>query len=523
MAFTASDQKEFDMSLETGTTSPVDNNLDAEQRSIAPTSSDTDVEGKKDVSPYPPPKTFPHEIAFVTVVCAAQLMTQSGLALSIAPLAEISASFNSTSRDLTWASAAYSLTVGTFILVSGRLGDVYGHRLIFIIGFAWFALWSLLAGFAVWSNPRFFDCCRAFQGIGPALLLPNAVAILGRTYPPGQRKGMVFCLFGAVAPGGFILGATFSSLIAERLWWPWAYWICAIACAIFAVLGFLVIPYMPQEKPRPELSTFARLDALGGMLGVSGLILINVAWNQAAMVGWAVPYTYVLLIAGLIIVGLFLYVEGKAAHPLLPRSVFKGETGWVLGCMCAGWSSFGIVVFYYYAIMTNVESNTGLLVTAKWAGAALSGAIAAVTTGVLLARLPACVIMFLAMLAFSAGQALLASMPMGQIYWANAFLITILTPWGMDMSFPSGILILSNAMPAEDQGVAGSLVTTVVNYSISMGLGFAGTVETYVNDNGDNILKGYRGASYMGVGFAGLGVIVASCFMFVTWRASREK
>lgn len=90
------------------------------------------------------------------------------------------------------------------------------------------------------------------------------------------------------------------------------------------------------------------------------------------------------------------------------------------------------------------------------------------------------------------------------------------------MSFPSGILILSNAMPPEDQGVAGSLVTTVVNYSISMGLGFAGTVETYVNDNGEDSLKGYREASYMGVGFAGLGVIVATCFMFVTWRQSRK-
>ncbi|KAJ5109210.1 hypothetical protein N7456_005885 [Penicillium angulare] len=496
--------------------------MEPERSSTESASPNIDLEAKENASSYPQPKTLPHEIIFVIVVCAAQLMTQAGLALSIAPLEEISSSFNSSSRDLTWGSSAYSLTVGTFILVSGRLGDVYGHRLIFIIGFLWFALWSLLAGFSVWSNPRFFDCCRAFQGIGPALLLPNAVAILGRTYPPGQRKGMVFCMFGAVAPGGFILGATFSSLISQVLWWPWAYWICAIACLMFSLLGFLVIPYMPQEKPRPELSTLARLDGLGGTLGVSGLILINFAWNQAAIVGWNVPYTYVLLIVGIAIVGAFLYVESKAAHPLLPRSVFKGETGWVLGCICAGWCSFGIVVFYYYSLMTNIEGNTGLLVTAKWAGAAVSGAIAAVTTGLLLGRVPACVIMFLAMLFFSIGQALFASMPIGQVYWANAFLITIITPWGMDMSFPSGILILSNAMPPEDQGVAGSLVTTVVNYSISMGLGFAGTVETYVNDNGKDSLKGYRGASYMGVGFAGLGVIVATCFMFVTWRASRK-
>lgn len=405
--------------------------MEPEQRSIAPDSFNTDIDEKQDASPYPPPKTFPHEVAFVIVVCAAQLMTQAGLALSIAPLKQISDSFDSTPQNLTWASAAYSLTVGTFILVSGRLGDVYGHRLMFMVGFMWFALWSLLAGFSVWSNLRFFSCCRAFQGIGCALLLPNGVAILGRTYPPGKRKGMVFCMFGAVAPGGFIIGATFSSLIAEKLWWPWAYWICAIACVMFAILGFLVIPHMPQEKPRPELSTLARLDGFGATLGVSGMILFNFAWNQAATVGWQVPYNYALLIVGILLIAAFLYVESKAAYPLLPRSVFKGETGWVLGCICAGWSSFGVVVFYYYAIMTNIESNTGLLTTAKFSGVAVSGAIAAVCTGVLLGRLPACVIMFIAMVAFAAGQALLVSLPIGQIYWANAFLIAIITPWGM--------------------------------------------------------------------------------------------
>ena len=358
-------------------------------------------------------------------------MTQAGLSLSIAPLQIISASFNSTPRDLTWASAAYSLTVGTFIFVSGRLGDVYGHKLLFVIGFLWFALWSLLGGFSVWSNPRFFDCCRAFQGIGPALLLPNAVAILGRSYPPGRRKGMVFCLFGAVAPGGFTLGATFSSLLAERLWWPWAFWIMAIACVMFAILGYFVIPSMAQEPLRPDLSTFDRLDGWGAITGVSGLILINFAWNQAAVVGWEIPYTYVLLIVGILIMVLFLFLERRAAYPLLPRTALKGEVGWVLGCIAAGWSSFGILVFYYYDILENIEGNSGLLVTAKWAGASASGACAAVITGLLLGRIPASIIMFIAMLAFSAGQALLASMPIGQTYWANAFVIMLITPWGM--------------------------------------------------------------------------------------------
>lgn len=81
------------------------------------------------------------------------------------------------------------------------------------------------------------------------------------------------------------------------------------------------------------------------------------------------------------------------------------------------------------------------------------------------------------------------------------------------MSFPSGTIILSNKMPPEHQGLAASLVNTVVNYSISIGLGLAGTVESQVNRGGTDTLRGYRGASYMGIGLAGLGVGIATMFV----------
>ncbi|KAJ9253353.1 hypothetical protein DTO195F2_7116 [Paecilomyces variotii] len=456
------------------------------------------------------PKSLPKEILFVSVVCAAQFMTQAGLAQSIAPLHVIGASFGTTSEnDLSWCAAAYSLTIGTFILVAGRLGDVYGHKLMFTIGFVWFGLWSLIAGFSVWSNQIFFDVCRALQGIGPALLLPNAVAIFGRAYEPGPRKDMVFSLFGATAPGGFVVGSTFSTIFAQLVWWPWAYWVMGIVCFCFAVLGVLVIPRTPSPKFNDGLSTFVRLDVLGASAGISALVLINFAWNQGPVVGWQVPYNYILLIVGFLFLAVFFLIERKATCPLLPWSVFTGDVGWVLGCIAAGWSSFGTAIFYFYQFMEVIKGDTGLLVSAKWCPAAISGAVAAVTTGFLLSRVPPSVIMFCAMCAFTTGLALLATLPPDQIYWAQAFVMSIVICWGMDMSFPSGTVILSNSMHHQHQGLAGSLVNTVVNYSISIGLGFAGTVESQVNDGGKDRLKGIRGASYMGLGFAGLGLILS--------------
>lgn len=90
------------------------------------------------------------------------------------------------------------------------------------------------------------------------------------------------------------------------------------------------------------------------------------------------------------------------------------------------------------------------------------------------------------------------------------------------MSFPSGTLILSNSMHRHQQGLAASLVTTVVNYSISLGLGFAGTVESRVNNGGKDALRGYRGALYLGIGFAGLGLVISVLFMLKDWRRYRQ-
>lgn len=378
------------------------------------------------------PKTLSKEILFIGVVCAAQFMTQAGLAQAIAPLHIIGSSFGTTKpSDLSWCAAAYSLTIGTFILVAGRLGDVYGHRLMFIIGFAWFGLWSLLAGFSVWSNQIFFDCCRALQGIGPALLLPNAIAILGRAYEPGLRKDMVFSIFGATAPGGFTVGSAFSSVFAQLVWWPWGYWVMGMVCVGFAVLGVLVIPNTPSPKFDDGINSFTRLDVLGASTGISALVLINFSWNQGPVVGWNVPYTYVLLIVGFLFLALFIFIERSAPCPLLPRSMFSGKLAWVLGCITAGWSSFGILVFYYYQFLEVIKGDSPLLVTAKWAAASVSGAVAAVTTGFLLGRLPPSVIMFLSMLFFTTGLALLATIPPSQIYWVQTFVLTIITPWGM--------------------------------------------------------------------------------------------
>ncbi|KAI1093225.1 MFS general substrate transporter [Rostrohypoxylon terebratum] len=472
---------------------------------------------------------FSQEALFVMVICSGQLFTQAGLGQAISIIQTIGNSFSITNPgELSWFMAGYSLTIGTFILFSGRLGDLYGHKTMFLIGMGWYSLWSIVCGLAIYSNHVLFIFARVLQGIGPAVVLPNGLAIFGVTYAPGRRKEMVFALFGAMAPIGSVLGSLFAAIFALA-WWPWAFWAFGLVLAATMVIGYYAIPEASNaqhhEKPKGLQDTLQQLDMVGTVLGVAGLVLINFAWNQAPIVGWPEPYVYVTLILGLLFLGAFFVYELKyAQNPLIPFHALSYDVSFVLGAIACGWSCFGIWFFYTWQFQLNLRHDPPLLATAKFAPAAVSGLCAALFTGYSLHRLRPPVVMTMALSFFTIGIIILATCPVEQIYWGQLFVSIVVMPWGMDMSFPAATLILSDAVHRKHQGIAASLVNTVVNYSISLGLGFAGTVETQVNNGGGNpadMLKGYRGAFYMGIGLAALGVAV--CLAFVAKSRKHEK
>ena len=477
---------------------------------------------EEDLTPKPsgkPPMSALHEILFVMIICSSNIFTQASLGMTIVPLKFIGRGLGITDPgNLSWFVAAYSLTVGTFILIAGRLGDMFGHKMLFVSGFFWYGFWSLIAGISNYSRSAiFFDVCRALQGLGPAMMVPNSLAILGRTYPPGRRKEMAFAIYGATAPNGFIIGAIFGSLLATFTSWPWEFYVLAIACCVFGSASIFVIPSTPS-KENPQNQKF---DYLGAVSGVASLVLFNVAWNQAPIVGWGNPYVIVLLILGVLIFGLFLFIEKRADQALIPPGALSGKVGFVLACIGLSWSSFGIWVYYVVQFIENLRHASPLEVTAQVVPCGVSGCLAALTTGYILSRVRTSFLMAVAMLNFCIGNILLATMPVSQTYWIQTFLSFIITVWGMDISFPAATIILSNFVPKEHQGIAASLVVTIVNYSISMGLGIAGTVEAHVNRGGQDLLRGYRGAFYAAIGLSGMGVLFALVFIWSDLRSRK--
>ncbi|TKA70642.1 hypothetical protein B0A55_05745 [Friedmanniomyces simplex] len=472
--------------------------------------------------------SLPREILVIGLICLSQLLTQVAFGDTLVLLHVIGRSFGVTNAGTeAWLVAGYSLTVGTFILVFGRMGDVFGYKRMLVIGYSWFAFWSMVAGLAVYSNYVLFVFARVLQGIGPSICLPNGLALLGALYDAGTRKNMAFAMFGACAPGGSILGAAAGGVFALA-WWPWTYWSLAMALAVVTVGAAFLIPdpQVKVELPRSVRGFIEELDLYAAGVGILALVLVNFAWNQAPIVGWSSPYVCVCLALGVLLVPVFFYLEIKfAPKPLLPFSVFTTTNAFVLSCIACGWGNFGIWVLYLFNLLEVLRGISPLLTVAYLSPLVISGAIAAIFTGFLLSHLRPAWLMVIAMCAFLLGNLLTATVPPHQIYWGQFFVTTVVAPFGMDMSFPAATVYLSNSIEKSKQGVAASLVMTIVNYSISLGLGFAGTVEVNVNRGGmtpEDVLRGYRGALYMGTGLCSLGLAVSLVFVAKTYWDDRK-
>lgn len=176
--------------------------------------------------------------------------------------------------------------------------------------------------------------------------------------------------------------------------------------------------------------------------------------------------------------------------------------------------------------MTQLDGISPLQLAAWYSPVIPSGLLSALAVGKLLGHMRPAWMMFIGMMAYTIGSILMTVRPVGEIYWGTFFFSVLIICVGMDSSFPAATLIFSNAVPPQYQGIGASLVLTIVNYSISLGLGFAGTVEREVNHGGLNqadMLRGYRGAYYMELGLSGLGTALSVIFLVKDYWSERKK
>ncbi|TYJ56292.1 hypothetical protein B9479_002982 [Cryptococcus floricola] len=516
--------------------------------SITSATPSTDTDPEANLPPTIPPqahyldgKSSLFRVTFISVACATQLLAQSGTGLVMFPLHAIGKALGTDDQgELSWMVASYgqvlglechrSLTVGMCLVAAGRLGDLYGPRRWWAVGLVIMSLSNIGSGFC--KSPIPFDITRALSGAGSAIALPNALAILGRTYPPGKTRNVAFSILGALAPLGYYVGGMIGAIFGQLVSVGWIFWFVAILMAAFLVGGWFVLP---PDEPHPDPSR-RHFDYLGAVLLAASLGLLNFCWNQAPLADrkWQEPYIYALLLVSLVGFAVFFWWErriGKRA--LIPVELLKKES--LLVYLSS--TTSGVIpspsslsrkcsLSYPQASTLNTQKQLHNLTL-------VIGVMAALLVPHLIHRLPGHIIFLLAMFAFTIGNLLAATAPAHSTYWGNTFVSMLVVVWGPDLSFSTGQLIVSGSVDKEFQGIAAGIVSMITNYSqvsfsyphaygeadengrMSIGLGLAGTVETYVRsgDSQADILKGYRVALYFSTGLAALSVVVVALFV----------
>ncbi|CCH45779.1 Drug resistance protein [Wickerhamomyces ciferrii] len=464
-------------------------------------------------------KNWLHETVIVILMMLAQLLSQIAMFQSHPVMNILEKAFkNVNGYEKVWLLASSPLTTGAFILISGKFGDLYGLKIVLMCGITWCCIWTLLSGISRYSESLIFFCiCRAFQGIGLAFILPTAIGIAGNLYPNGQRKAIVFCLIASCAPLGAALGSVFGALTGQFGHWEWGFYSNAIVLFLMGIGVQLVVPTI---TPHPAQ---LGMDWPGAVTGVVGLLLFNFAWNQAPAAGWDSPYIIVLLIIGILALALFFYVEKKVKSPLLPSEIMDINILLTLTVTFLGWGSFSIWSYYHYCLLLNLRHYNPLESGATFCNFAVFGSLACFIVSMLIKKVKPSYILLASMCAFFVGIAMLSKTPIHQTFFNMSFAQMVILSFGMDLSFPAALLILSDALPKKHQGMAGSLVSTMVNYSMSIGLGIAATAEVQIYEKTSDLLKSYRAAMYVGIGFAVAAILLNIVQVMVSYNWNDEK
>ncbi|KAI1206993.1 MFS general substrate transporter [Annulohypoxylon truncatum] len=445
-------------------------------------------------------------LAITTLIVACNLMQMICNMMGIAGGLAISERLGVSGVHANWVGASYPLTQGTFVLISGRFGAVYGHKNMLLLGSLILIIFTFACGFC--NSFVAFNAMRAVSGIGGAFVMPNAVAMIGITNPPGFARNLSLAFFGASAPIGGWLGAlvTGGFLQSTPLVWLFVF-IAAISLIVTVALWAL----LPREVP---VDPKGKIDWIGSFLALGGLIVFSVVWNQAPAVGWSSPMIIATLVVSFaLFVGYYIWEHYFASDPIMPLSIFKAPSFTpLIFVVLLNFMAAGSLFWYTVLWLQEIRHWTPMHFAVGWTPFGLGGAAATFLAAYLIPRVPAQWILAMGSSCMLVASILIATMPEQQTYWAQVFPSTVISALSPDLTYTAAQIVASNSVGRKQQGIAGSLIGSLLLYGTSLGLGFASTIESEVGKGHDKVV-GYRGALYFTVGLCAASLILDICFV----------
>src|SRR5689334_12909590 len=282
------------------------------------------------------------------VVGLAQLMVVLDVTIVNIALPSAQRALGFTTVDRQWVVTAYALAFGSLLLFGGRLGDLIGRKITFLIGALGFAAASAVGGAA--GSFGMLVAARACQGAFGALLAPAALSILSTTFSDPKERGKAFGVYGAIVGAGGAIGLVLGGLLTEYLSWRWCLYVNLIFAGLAATGG---VTMLRRQAPHGG----SRLDLPGVMLVSAAMFCLVYGFSNAASHGWHAPSTYGFLAAGVALLAAFALWQTRAASPLLPPRVVldRNRGAAYLAVLIAGAGIFGIFLFLIYYLQQTLH------------------------------------------------------------------------------------------------------------------------------------------------------------------------
>jgi EmrB/QacA subfamily drug resistance transporter len=382
------------------------------------------------------------------------------------PSAQHALGFSDSSRQ--WIVTAYALAFGSLLLVGGRVGDLFGRKRALIIGLSGFAVMSALGGFA--QSFGVLVVARAMQGAFGALLAPSALSILTTTFRDPAERGRAFGIYGAIAGGGGAIGLLLGGVLTQYLDWR-ATMFVNLAFALPAALAAVTL--LVNERP----ATRPKLDVPGTLAGSGGLFALVYGFANAQSHGWGAALTIGALGSAVVLLGLFLVLQARGRHPLLPLRVIldRDRGGSYLAIGITGAGMFGVFLFLTYYLQQTLGFSplrSGLAFLPMMGTIVLTATI--VSTKVLPRTGPRPLVptgMTLAAVA----MLVLTRVGVDTSYLTHVLPALLISGVGMGLIFAPAMATATGQVRPEDAGVASAMVNTMQQIGGSVGTALLST------------------------------------------------
>ena len=412
--------------------------------------------------------------------------------------------FNSDVAAVEWTVVVYLLVVSSLLLAFGRLGDLKGHKRIYISGFIIFVIASALCGLS--PSVGILVTARAVQALGAAMLFANSPAILIRGFPP-QQRGRALGMQATMTYLGLIVGPALGGLLTQSFGWRAVFYInVPVGLLAFGISVAFI------EADRLEVTNIDRFDWPGAIIFSAGLVALLMGLNQGQAWGWTSTAVLGCLTAAVILLAFFIWLEKRTLAPMLDLSLFQQRlfsactASAVLNYIGVSCAIF-LMPFYLIQGRSLDPAHAGLFLTAQ----PVVMAIVAPISGSLSDRIGSRILSTIGMAILAVGLFLLSNL--GPTSPDIAILVSLaVAGLGTGIFISPNTSALLGSAPRQRLGIASGILATARNVGTVLGVGMAGAILTsIIGQYGDSALFDAVHAGFIvASGIAVIGALVSS-------------